>query len=164
MEEKKEKKKKSGRSRLLLIAAVLSTLYTIYLISYFGGAMNTSSSMEALGAGLAAAIGSDGRHSVRHRHGPDAHVLHVRRYADHLLLCGLRPHEETEEGGVSRPVGIGQDIPMRCKKTRIVRKKGDTGLVCGFRPPGPGASPAGRPDCPGERGAGRRERTGPWDA
>ena len=56
MEEKKEKKEKGKRSRLLLIAAVLSTLYTIYLISYFGGAMNTSSSMEALGAGLAAAI------------------------------------------------------------------------------------------------------------
>lgn len=45
------------RSKLLLVAAVLSTLYTVYLVTYFGGAMNGSeSSAAALGAGLATAL------------------------------------------------------------------------------------------------------------
>ena len=44
------------RKKLLLVAAILSTAYVIYLISYFSGAVSSTSGMESLGAGLASAI------------------------------------------------------------------------------------------------------------
>ena len=44
------------RSKLLLISAIIGSLYTIYLITYFGGAIGTSDGMEAVSAGLATAI------------------------------------------------------------------------------------------------------------
>ncbi len=44
------------RSKLLLAAAILSTLYTLYLIVYFSGAIGGSGGAEALGAGIATAV------------------------------------------------------------------------------------------------------------
>ena len=44
------------RSKLLLAAAILGTLYFVYLIVYFTGGMLSSDSTEALGAGLATAL------------------------------------------------------------------------------------------------------------
>ena len=44
------------RSKMLLIAAILGSLYLVYLVSYFMGGMDTTSSAEALGAGLATAV------------------------------------------------------------------------------------------------------------
>ncbi len=45
------------KSKLLLIAAIIGSLYVVYLISYFTGVnTDTSSSSEALGAALATAM------------------------------------------------------------------------------------------------------------
>ena len=44
------------RSKILLISAILSTVYFIYLISYFSGNIASSEGAEALGAGIAAAL------------------------------------------------------------------------------------------------------------
>lgn len=50
------KKTRKKRSVLLLISAVIGTLYTIYLITYFMGISTTTTGTEALGANLATAI------------------------------------------------------------------------------------------------------------
>ena len=61
-ERKKPRKASSGRktrkrrSILLLISAVIGTLYTVYLITYFMGISTTTTGTEALGANLATAI------------------------------------------------------------------------------------------------------------
>ncbi len=44
------------KSKLLLVAAILSSLYAIYIVCYFFGTTASSQGMEALGAGLATAI------------------------------------------------------------------------------------------------------------
>jgi len=44
------------KSKLLLAAGFLGTIYFIYLISYFTGAVGSSEGAEALGAGVAAAL------------------------------------------------------------------------------------------------------------
>lgn len=44
------------RSKLLLTAAVIGTLYLVYLISNFAGGIASSDGAEAIGAGLAAML------------------------------------------------------------------------------------------------------------
>ncbi len=44
------------KSKLLLAAAILGTLYIVYLISYFAGGIASSDGAEALGAGIATAL------------------------------------------------------------------------------------------------------------
>ena len=45
------------KSKLLMAAAIIGTLYLVYLISYFTGGMTSSEgTAEAIGAGLAAAL------------------------------------------------------------------------------------------------------------
>ncbi len=44
------------KSKLLLAAAIIGTLYLIYLITYFTGGITSSEGAEALGAGLATAL------------------------------------------------------------------------------------------------------------
>ncbi len=44
------------KSKLLLAAAILGTLYIVYLISYFVGGVSSSEGAEAVGAGIATAI------------------------------------------------------------------------------------------------------------
>lgn len=44
------------RSKLLLCAGILGTLYLIYLISHFTGAMSSANESDALAGGLATAI------------------------------------------------------------------------------------------------------------
>ena len=44
------------RSKVLFIGALLATLYTIYLVLYFGGAMSSSDSGEAIGGAIATAL------------------------------------------------------------------------------------------------------------
>lgn len=41
------------RSKLLLISAIIGSIYTIYIISHFAGAVSGSSGAEQAGAGLA---------------------------------------------------------------------------------------------------------------
>lgn len=45
-----------GRSKALFVGAVLATIYTIYLVVYFGNSMNSSDSAEAIGGALATAL------------------------------------------------------------------------------------------------------------
>ena len=52
----KKERKQNEESKLLLAAGVLGTIYLIYLISYFTGAVGSSEGAEALGAGIAAAL------------------------------------------------------------------------------------------------------------
>jgi uncharacterized membrane protein len=44
------------RSKLLLAAGIIGTVYLIYLISHFTGAVTSSSGAEALGASIATAL------------------------------------------------------------------------------------------------------------
>lgn len=44
------------RSKVLFVCAILATIYTIYLISYFNGSMMTDDSAEALGGAIATAL------------------------------------------------------------------------------------------------------------
>lgn len=44
------------RSKLLLIAAIIGTAYGVYLVSYFFGAVDSSSGSEQIGAGIATAL------------------------------------------------------------------------------------------------------------
>lgn len=45
-----------NRSKVLFIGALLATLYTIYLMMYFGESMNSSDSAEAIGGAVATAL------------------------------------------------------------------------------------------------------------
>jgi hypothetical protein len=47
---------KTKRSILLLITSILSTAYFIYLITYFGGAIGSTTGSEQAGAALATAL------------------------------------------------------------------------------------------------------------
>lgn len=47
---------KNKRSKALLISAILGTLYSIYLICYFSGAIGGSEGSEQLGAAMATAL------------------------------------------------------------------------------------------------------------
>ena len=44
------------RSKVLFVAALLATIYVIYLICYFGGSMASSDSTEAIGGAIATAL------------------------------------------------------------------------------------------------------------
>ncbi len=44
------------RSKVLFVGALLATLYTVYLMVYFGNSMNSSDSAEAVGGALATAL------------------------------------------------------------------------------------------------------------
>ena len=44
------------RSKILFIASTLATLYTVYLISYFGGGTLNADGAEAVGAAIATAL------------------------------------------------------------------------------------------------------------
>lgn len=44
------------RSKILLVASVLATLYSIYLISYFGGGTLNADGAEAVGGAIATAL------------------------------------------------------------------------------------------------------------
>lgn len=44
------------RSKVLFIGTLLASLYVIYLMIYFGGAMNSTDSAEALGGTIATAL------------------------------------------------------------------------------------------------------------
>lgn len=50
------KKEYVMRSKVLCVANVLATLYVIYLVSYFGGAMSGSEGAEAVGSAIATAM------------------------------------------------------------------------------------------------------------
>lgn len=44
------------RSKVLFVGTLLSTLYIIYLMVYFGGSMSSSDATEAIGGALATAL------------------------------------------------------------------------------------------------------------
>lgn len=44
------------KSKLLLASGIIGTLYLIYLITYFAGAVGSSDGAEAVGAGIATAL------------------------------------------------------------------------------------------------------------
>lgn len=44
------------RSKILLITNILASIYTIYLITYFGGSIINSSGAEAVGGAIATAL------------------------------------------------------------------------------------------------------------
>ena len=44
------------RSKILFVASTLATLYTIYLITYFGGTMVNAEGSEAVGGAIATAL------------------------------------------------------------------------------------------------------------
>ena len=44
------------KSWLLLVSAILSTLYLIYIVSYFFGGLDSANEAEAIGQGLATAL------------------------------------------------------------------------------------------------------------
>ena len=44
------------KSKLLLVAAVIGTIYFVYLFAYFTGTITSAHGAKAIGAGLAAAI------------------------------------------------------------------------------------------------------------
>lgn len=44
------------RSKILLVANILATLYTVYLISYFGGSTLNADGAEAVGGAIATAL------------------------------------------------------------------------------------------------------------
>ena len=44
------------RSKILLTASVLATLYTVFLISYFGGGVLNADGTEAIGGAIATAL------------------------------------------------------------------------------------------------------------
>ncbi len=45
-----------NRSKVLFISAILGTLYTLYLVSYFTGGMSSGDSAEQVGTALATAL------------------------------------------------------------------------------------------------------------
>lgn len=44
------------RSKALFVCAILATIYTIYLVVYFGGSMTSSDSTEAISGAVATAL------------------------------------------------------------------------------------------------------------
>ncbi len=45
-----------NRSKALFVAALLATIYVIYLVFYFGGAITSDDSVEAIGGAIATAL------------------------------------------------------------------------------------------------------------
>lgn len=45
-----------NRSKVLFVCAILATIYSLYLIIYFGSTMTSSDSAEALGGAIATAL------------------------------------------------------------------------------------------------------------
>lgn len=45
-----------NRSKILLVCAILATIYSLYLIFYFGSSMTSSDSAEAVGGAIATAL------------------------------------------------------------------------------------------------------------
>ena len=73
------------RSKVLFVAALLATIYVIYLICYFGGSMISSDSAEVVGGMIATAVVTP--HMVRQRKTERNHrVILDRRQCENFIF------------------------------------------------------------------------------